>query len=101
MQEPECKNPLTPSSNGGVTSRFTLNLGLRYEFVTPIQEANNLLGNFDPNQGMVQVGKQIDTPYQPQTKTFGPRLGFAWDITGNGRTILRGGAARIYVLQRL
>ena len=82
-----------------ISSRFTLNLGLRYEFVTPIREAHNQLANFDPNQGMVQVGKQIDRPYEPQTKNFGPRLGFAWDIAGKGRTILRGGAAVIYALQ--
>jgi outer membrane receptor protein involved in Fe transport len=82
-----------------VTPRWTLNLGLRYEFVTPIKEANNLLANFDPERGMVQVGKGIDTPYQPQTKNFSPRLGFAWDITGSGRTVLRGGAAIIYALQ--
>jgi hypothetical protein len=82
-----------------ITPRLTLNLGLRYEFVTPIKEANNQLANFDPNLGMVQVGKQIDTPYQPQTKNFGPRLGFAWDMTGNGRTVLRGGGSIIYALQ--
>jgi hypothetical protein len=82
-----------------ISPRLTLNLGLRYEFVTPIKEANDQLANFDPNLGMVQVGRQIDTPYQPQTKNFSPRLGFAWDITGSGRTILRGGGALIYVLQ--
>src|SRR5712692_53719 len=82
-----------------VTPRLTLNLGLRYEFVTPIKEANDQLANFDPNLGMVQVGKGIDTPYQPQTKNFSPRLGFAWDLAGNGRTVLRGGAAVIYALQ--
>jgi hypothetical protein len=82
-----------------VSSRLTLNLGLRYEFVTPIQEARNQLANFDPNLGLVQVGNQIDRPYQPQTKNFGPRLGFAWDVTGNGRTVLRGGGSVIYALQ--
>ncbi len=82
-----------------VAPRLTLNLGLRYEFVTPIKEANNQLANFDPNLGMVQVGKQIDTAYQNDTNNFGPRLGFAWDLTGNGRTILRGGGAIMYALQ--
>jgi Carboxypeptidase regulatory-like domain len=82
-----------------ISPRFTLNVGLRYEFVTPIQEANNQLANFDPSRGLVQVGKGIDTPYQPQTRNFSPRLGFAWDLTGSGRTILRGGASVIYALQ--
>jgi hypothetical protein len=82
-----------------ITPRLTLNLGLRYEFVTPIQEANDQLANFDPNRGMVQVGQGIDTPYQAQTRNFSPRLGFAWDVTGGGRTILRGGASVIYALQ--
>jgi hypothetical protein len=82
-----------------ITPRLTLNLGLRYEYVTPIKEANNQLANFDPNVGLVQVGKQIDTPYQPDLNNFSPRLGFAWDITGSGRTVLRGGGAVIYALQ--
>jgi hypothetical protein len=82
-----------------ITQRFTLNFGLRYEYVTPIKEAHNELANFDPNQGMVQVGKQINTPYQPDKNNFAPRIGFAWDVTGSGKTIIRGGGALIYVLQ--
>jgi len=82
-----------------ISPRFTLNLGLRYEYVTPITEANNQLANFDPALGMVQVGKQIGSPYQPDRNNFAPRLGFAWDVTGSGRTVIRGGGAVIYVLQ--
>lgn len=55
-----------------------------------------MLGNFDPNVGMVQVGHQISSLYNPDHKNFGPRMGFAWDIGGNARTVLRGGGGLIY-----
>jgi len=78
------------------TRNLTINLGVRYEFSSVVQEAHNLLGNFDPNVGMVQVGHQISSLYNPDHTNFGPRLGFAWDIGGNGRTVLRGGGGLIY-----
>jgi hypothetical protein len=78
------------------TRNLTINFGVRYEFSSVPQEANNLLGNFDPNVGMVQVGHQISSLYNPDHKNFGPRAGFAWDIGGNARTVLRGGLGLIY-----
>src|SRR3984957_6334716 len=78
------------------TKNLTLNFGVRYEFSSVPQEAHNLLGNFDPNVGMVQVGHQISSLYNPDHTNFGPRMGFAWDIGGNGRTVLRGGGGLIY-----
>lgn len=79
-----------------VTKNLTLNLGVRYEYSTVPQEAHNLLGNFDPNLGMVQVGHQISSLYKPDHTNFAPRAGFAWDITGNGRTVIRGGGGLTY-----
>ena len=78
------------------TKNLTLNFGVRYEYSSVPQEANNLLGNFDPNLGMVQVGHQISNLYNPDHKNFGPRAGFAWNIFGNNRTVLRGGGGLIY-----
>jgi hypothetical protein len=78
------------------TKNLTLNYGVRYEFSSVPQEANNLLGNFDPNMGLVQVGHQISSLYNPDHTNFGPRAGFAWDIFGNGRTVLRGGGGLVY-----
>jgi len=78
------------------TKNLTVNFGVRYEFSTVPQEAHNLLGNFDPNLGLVQVGHQISSLYNPDHKNFGPRAGFAWDLHGNGRTVLRGGGGLIY-----
>ncbi|MFY9531165.1 MAG: TonB-dependent receptor [Candidatus Acidiferrales bacterium] len=79
-----------------VTPKLTVNLGLRYEYHSPIKESNGLLGSFDPNLGMVQQGKQIPSLWKPYRKDFSPRLGFAWDVTGKGTTVVRGGFSIIY-----
>jgi hypothetical protein len=79
-----------------VTKQLTINMGLRYELNTVVKEANNLLGNFDPQLGLEQVGKGISAPYNGDHTGFAPRVGFAWDFSGNGRTVLRGGGGLIY-----
>jgi hypothetical protein len=81
-----------------VRPRLTVNLGLRYEYAAPPSEEHNLLGNFDPNLGLVQVGKQIPSIYKGDHTNFAPRLGVAWDVTGHGTTILRAGGGIAYDL---
>jgi Carboxypeptidase regulatory-like domain/TonB dependent receptor len=82
-----------------VMKNLTVNYGLRYEFNSVIKEAHNLLGNFDPNapDGLIQAGVNgVGGVYNPDHKDFAPRLGFAWDVTGRGDTVLRGGASLVY-----
>ena len=79
-----------------VTRNLTLNLGLRYELNTVVKEDHNLLGNFDPAKGLLQVGQGISGPYNGDRDNFAPRFGFAWDPTGSGRTVVRGGAGVTY-----
>jgi hypothetical protein len=78
------------------TRRLTLNLGLRWELNTVIKDDQNLIGNFDPTLGLVQVGKQVSSPYQGNHTNFAPRFGAAWDVTGHGQTVLRGGVGLMY-----
>ena len=82
-----------------VSRNLTVNYGVRYEFSSVLKEAHNRLGNFYPNSttGLVQVGiNGVSGPYNSDPKNFGPRFGFAWDITGRGSTVLRGGAGMMY-----
>src|SRR4029077_4848078 len=75
--------------------RLILNLGLRYELITVLKDRNNLLGNFDPNAptGLVQVGAGESAAYRGDHDNISPRIGLAWDVNGNGKTVVRAGGS--------
>jgi hypothetical protein len=84
------------------TRQLTLNFGLRYDVTFPIQDSRDLLANFIPSPtdgqpgGILQVGHGIDSPYETKYNNISPRVGFAYDLFGSGKTILRGGGGIIF-----
>jgi hypothetical protein len=81
-----------------VTPRLMVNLGVRYELTTVIKDRDSKLGNFDPNSptGLVQVGFGLTSPYHGDHNNFSPRVGFAWDVRGDGKTVIRAGGSIMY-----
>jgi hypothetical protein len=92
-----------------VTPTLTLNLGLRWEYFTPLTEANNMMSNsVFGSQGVIngfvcgpvaplvrcKNGSQL---YSKDWNNFGPRVGFAWaPATYSSKVVFRGGFGIVF-----
>jgi hypothetical protein len=75
---------------------LTVDLGMRYNYLTPVKEAHGLLANFDPSLGLIQQGVNgIGSVYNADPNDWSPRFGFAWN-PHSGNTVIRGGASLMY-----
>jgi hypothetical protein len=84
-----------------VNSQLSVNLGLRYDYMTPALEANNNMSNFNPagtgslvfaTDGSLQQRSLVN----PDRNNFAPRAGVVYKL--NEQTLLRGGAGIFYNL---
>ena len=90
-----------------MTSRVTVNAGLRWEYFGVPFERYNHIGNFDPTVNPattpailpVGPGAAIPAYFKGDYTDFSPRLGVAWDVRGNGKTVVRAGASLMNALQ--
>lgn len=86
-----------------IRPRLTLNLGVRYDLLTWPVEVLNRQANFDLQTGALLVAGLTGTSRAGASNNynnFAPRVGFAYQLTGDGKTILRGGFGMFYFLDR-
>ena len=71
--------------------RLSLNLGLRWDYFSPLFEKKGQFFNTgaDPYGAFNPAGAPL---YNKDWKNFQPRVGFSWDVYGTQQTVLRGGA---------
>ncbi len=96
-----------------VSRRLTVNLGLRYDPFFPWKETKGRIEVFSPAAynagqtssvyvnappGLLFPGDPGVPKYgtKPNFSNFEPRVGFAYDVSGNGRTSIRGGFGSFY-----
>lgn len=84
-----------------IKKNVTLNYGLRYEYYTPLREANNGQVLFDTSTGTLR--DPSEAAFRTDKKALGPRIGLTWSpnqegsgLFAGGKTVLRGGFGIYY-----
>jgi hypothetical protein len=97
------------TDNYRMSSKFVLNYGVRWEYLTVFDERNalallpnlingNYIESLFTNNTLDFAGKAVGRPfYNPDRNNFAPNLGIAWNPRGDGKTAIRAGYSMNFV----
>jgi hypothetical protein len=75
--------------------RVTIQIGMRYEWhVTPTERDDRFIVFDARSASLLRVGRDVAEIYEQNNRNFEPRLGVAWDLKSDGRTVVRAAYAR-------
>ncbi|ABF40503.1 TonB-dependent receptor [Candidatus Koribacter versatilis Ellin345] len=102
------ENGIFAQDDWRITNRLTLNLGFRWDVLTWPTEVHNQMSNFDLNPGSGTYGQVVlpgthgynDSFVPTDWHNFAPRVGFAYNLFGNGKSVVRGGYGMFYFVDR-
>ncbi|HTM89258.1 MAG TPA: TonB-dependent receptor, partial [Terriglobales bacterium] len=86
------------------TSQLTLDLGLRYDYATPLYEAHNKMSNFDYAKGIIVPAGTPGYPEKlatPHKDNFAPRVGLAYSPLPSKPLVVRAGYGRFFVFYEI
>ena len=79
------------------TPKLTLNYGVRWDYFGVTGEKSHMFYTFDPAaNGGAGDNVQTNQLYGKDYNNFAPRIAFAYDVTGKGQTVIRGGWGLFY-----
>ena len=83
-----------------VSQRFTVNMGVRYELLTPPYEVHDRWSNFNINTAQLEIAGRNGASRRLRnldTNNFAPRVGLTYMLTNDRRTVLRAGFGSSFV----
>ena len=81
-----------------ISAKLTINAGLRYDVYQHMNQGDGLWEQNRTYQTLKAIGSPYGVLPKTDTNNWGPRVGVAWDMAGDGRRVMRGSYGRYFLM---